>query len=103
MHSEICPVCKGRGKVPNTDWTKSERMLESCPGCNGRGWVEVKDGPDCTPILPYYVPPQPVEPWGIPWSEPYPGPYYPGRVIWTDGNETQDATTDKIWKDVVWY
>ncbi len=54
MHSEICPVCKGKGKVKLLDvmirdgrYTKISLIpfpVESCcNGCGGKGWIEVKD------------------------------------------------------------
>ena len=44
MHAEICPVCKGRGKIcknyPSGPPCKEEVM---CWGCGGKGWIEVSD------------------------------------------------------------
>jgi len=39
-HSEICPVCQGKGKLEDKQVTHGEK---TCHGCNGRGWVEVQD------------------------------------------------------------
>lgn len=42
-HAEICPVCKGTGKVevfqviPNS----TVKKFTICNGCNGRGWIVV--------------------------------------------------------------
>jgi len=64
---ELCPVCKGRGKIeqqsdvlpdvviPST--TSPSRLFVPCHGCNSRGWVN-PDGvghyPDCYPRYPVY-------------------------------------------------
>ena len=32
-HSEICPICKGSGKIKK----------DTCHGCGGKGWIEVND------------------------------------------------------------
>jgi DnaJ-class molecular chaperone len=48
-HSEVCPVCKGLGKVfdatiPNYGITTSNIYNQAtCHGCNGKGWVQVED------------------------------------------------------------
>jgi hypothetical protein len=48
-HSEICPVCKGCGelpnllKVPNPLTEPKVGIRIRCHGCNGKGWVEVGD------------------------------------------------------------
>lgn len=34
-HAEICPVCKGHGRIT---------MQMQCHGCDGYGWVTVEDG-----------------------------------------------------------
>jgi len=42
MHSEICPVCGGNGKVDRTRFTDSNALQEKpCHGCGGSGWVMV--------------------------------------------------------------
>jgi len=38
-HAEICPVCKGSGKV-NADSTAYTII---CHGCGGMGWVSIPD------------------------------------------------------------
>jgi len=48
-HSELCPVCKGTGKVDE----------KRCHGCNGLGWVTVVDG---QPVMPFLLYPY-VWPW----------------------------------------
>jgi len=54
-HAQICPVCMGKGKLPNGD---------ICNGCFGKGWIEVSD---------YY------------WYLVYPcwPAYYPYTITWT--------------------
>lgn len=37
-HAELCPVCKGTGKVNEKE----------CHGCQGKGWIEIGDS------IPYY-------------------------------------------------
>jgi len=39
MHSEICPICLGSGKIA----CECGSGTKVCHGCNGRGWVEVSD------------------------------------------------------------
>ena len=43
-HAELCPVCKGTGKVTNQNtYTQSTTIKyeNKCHGCNGLGWVIV--------------------------------------------------------------
>ena len=47
-HAEICPVCKGKGKVSvdikdGTRYTGNIDYAKMCYGCNGKGWVTVRD------------------------------------------------------------
>lgn len=44
-HSEICPVCKGKGKVKD----------KNCHGCFGRGWVTVYGDGKLRPLSPSEV------------------------------------------------
>jgi hypothetical protein len=53
-HAEVCPICHGKGVIPDEGGTSS---VKTCHGCNGCGWVEVAD-------FPYYLP--------VPYPEPYP-------------------------------
>jgi len=46
MHSERCPVCKGKGKVE----------AKQCHGCGGKGWITVGDPVDVRPIFLPIVP-----------------------------------------------
>jgi hypothetical protein len=62
-HSEICPVCGGKGTVPMNNpsgWTpvttSGEPPQKTCHGCSGRGWVEVNDMPYYLPQPDYYPP-----------------------------------------------
>ena len=38
-HSEICPVCRSKGKIENVD----SKFEVNCHGCNGQGWISVPD------------------------------------------------------------
>jgi len=38
----ICPICKGRGKIPSGYVTTGTGTVV-CHGCGGKGWVEVSD------------------------------------------------------------
>ncbi len=58
-HAEKCPVCDGRGTIPNNTNT-TDASPKTCHGCDGRGWVTVNDGgqapvPTDVPV-PYYIP-----------------------------------------------
>ena len=37
----LCPICGGKGKIPNPDPTASVEI--TCRGCGGKGWVEVSN------------------------------------------------------------
>jgi DnaJ-class molecular chaperone len=73
-HTEICPVCKGSGKVRMFDGylvaedaahVKGEEE-KTCHGCNGKGWVTVEN---------YFCPrPMPPHEWII-----YQGPASPSQ------------------------
>lgn len=47
MHSEICPICKGKGLIPENYpvpmFSDPSEKLKVCHGCGGLGWVEVND------------------------------------------------------------
>ena len=55
-HAELCPVCKGAGRLPQEYGESSSIPLwRTCHGCGGMGWVPVPDevryesvGPDRT-------------------------------------------------------
>jgi len=43
-HAELCPVCKGAGKLPQENGeTSSIPLWRTCHGCGGMGWVPVPD------------------------------------------------------------
>jgi len=44
-HSEICPVCEGRGTIPTGEITTAGTLEKPCHGCPGTGWVTVHDTP----------------------------------------------------------
>ena len=35
-HAELCPVCKGKGVVLDT-----ELEVMKCNGCKGQGWIQI--------------------------------------------------------------
>jgi len=41
-HSELCPLCKGRGEIYPWMQTTSTAM-ETCNVCNGRGYLVLGD------------------------------------------------------------
>lgn len=41
-HAELCPVCKGLGKINE----------KPCHGCDGKGWITVHDVAVTYPIYP---------------------------------------------------
>lgn len=69
-HSELCPVCKGSGKIikDNPSTTSNIPSTEICHGCNGLGWVTVQDNNQQMFPVPYY--PLPYYPWA-PWEPSY--------------------------------
>ena len=47
-HAELCPVCRGAGKVPPefSIYNKSSSAVEldkKCHGCDGQGWLSLDD------------------------------------------------------------
>jgi DnaJ-class molecular chaperone len=40
-HAEVCPVCKGSGKVKGSVGGVGQQFTVFCHGCDGRGWVQV--------------------------------------------------------------
>ena len=46
MHPAICPVCKGKGKLPVENNQEANPPPKKCHGCGGRGHVEVGDAAD---------------------------------------------------------
>ena len=41
-HAQTCPICCGKGKLPN-DGKTTDATEPICYGCDGKGWVEVAD------------------------------------------------------------
>ncbi len=83
MHSEICPVCKGTGKIFDKTNTTA---FKTCYGCGGKGWVEIRD--DSGWAQPWYPNPNPwpYNPYPLtPWYPPT-GPYY--YITYTCSNGT---------------
>ncbi len=66
MHSEICPICGGKGKVKNTEPTAGAEI--GCHGCGGKGWIEVRNDNSVG------IQPQPYYP--TPWLPPIPNITY---------------------------
>lgn len=62
MHCEICPICKGKGKIPNPQNVTAPTEI-TCYGCDGKGWIPVPD--NYYPPYPYYPPIFPDDPY--PW------------------------------------
>ena len=59
VHSEICPICNGKGKIPNPENVTAPTKI-TCYGCGGLGWIPVQDD-----YYPYYPPIFPDDPY--PW------------------------------------
>ena len=100
-HAELCPVCKGVGKVasvPDRE-TTAACTAEICHGCNGKGWVEVSDKAG-SPVI--QAPPRQLyySPWWY-YSPVYPYWYYsPVYPYWTwyyrtDSNEAKKEKEEK--------
>jgi len=78
-HAELCPVCKGSGKVSGNGETGSSVITVTCHGCDGKGWVTVQDSAE-QQIIPYYVPvTYPVAPTN---------PYWPPYITYCKNYET---------------
>ena len=43
MHSEKCPICNGKGTIPQFNASTESSMEITCHGCNGKGWIEVRN------------------------------------------------------------
>jgi len=71
---EICPICRGKGKIPQDSellpdvvipsTTNPSAFLVQCHGCFGRGWVEpyYHNYPDYYPLNPH-CPMRPIHPY----------------------------------------
>ena len=80
--AQMCPVCKGRGKIPGHK-DMGSTVIENgktCHGCDGRGWVEV--GGDDPPY------------WTVPY-QPWPSypPYCPPQWTYTCGDTVTSGGT----------
>jgi len=64
-HAERCPICYGKGTIPDKYNTNTEHK---CHGCDGKGWVSVAD----EPYYPYpsYYPYVPLPTTGTPYYQP---------------------------------
>jgi len=52
-HAEVCPICHGKGKIPNPENVTAPVEI-TCHGCGGKGWVPVSD--DSYPYPYTYIP-----------------------------------------------
>ena len=94
MHSELCPVCKGDGIIPDTKpETLSTDVVgnKDCHGCDGKGWIPVEDSKETPAII--YVYPQPIY---VQPTTPYPYPNLPVFYCSTiQDTRTNDGSTPK--------
>ena len=60
-HSEVCPICKGKGTVVKDVGGGIGKEDLPCHGCSGKGWITIQDGNiQWYPSYPVY--PQPIYP-----------------------------------------
>jgi len=53
-HAEICPICHGKGKLPDDSKITAVREFKvTCYGCSGRGWIEVSDSDNAQIRFPF--------------------------------------------------
>ena len=65
MKTVLCPVCLGKGRIPDESFKGATSPIDKqCHGCAGKGWVEVHED---IAIPGYYIP-------YYPWHRPY-NPY----------------------------
>jgi hypothetical protein len=65
MHSEICPICHGKGEIGTGQHNTTGETKKTCHGCHGKGWIEVSNG-----FYPIVVQPHPANPYPsfpFPW------------------------------------
>lgn len=88
--AELCPVCKGKGKL-NIGLHDGEC---TCHGCNGKGWVEVGCDYPSIPIdpAPWYPVPYYPQPFTVPPSYPWGPVTY--SFLMTCGAGSTKGTTD---------
>ena len=84
-HSEICPVCKGKGKKVKAVEGSIKTENISCHGCEGKGWITIHD--NNIQWYPSYPQPVPIPSWPI-----YPDPNQP---TWTCPNQPTWTCTSK--------
>lgn len=48
MHSEICPVCSGRGELPDNETFTNKKK---CHGCKGNGYIIVPDADELKAMM----------------------------------------------------
>jgi hypothetical protein len=58
-HAEKCPVCEGKGRLPDGKGDLDSAFAKPCHGCSGKGWVEV--GVDWPPVTRPREGPSPME------------------------------------------
>ena len=63
-HAEICPVCKGKGRIDGN----------TCHGCDGKGWIAIRSE-EYFPVVPYPI----ISPCPSPWHI---VPVFPGTEYW---------------------
>jgi len=87
-HSEKCPICLGKGKVPAGFYEPTMGTnSESCKSCGGKGWIEVQDS-----VLPRY--PSPFIPPFSP-SIPQP-PNHTWFSSWCLSSDSTDSTITRL-------
>jgi hypothetical protein len=90
MKADLCPVCKGGGKIRAGYGSEKDNEIIECHGCKGKGWVEVESDKEPiqiappqiypNPYYPYY--PRPVDPRN-PWPDTTGSyPWYPPVITW---------------------
>jgi len=81
MHSEICPICLGSGKIA----CECGSGTKVCHGCGGKGWVEVSDG-----YTPY------IWPYTWPYVQPYQWDTQPYKWVSDDGSTARNSNNDNV-------
>ena len=66
MDAVKCPVCEGRGEMPEDFYTRNpadSNKLRTCGTCQGRGIVVLPSNPIPLPYRPHYPHFDPWNPW----------------------------------------